>query len=152
MTQQYLGLRQFWARHKFKLNGLVLILPFWFLYQSLNLQFPPALPKAQLGPYAVTAMPLSEDGPYAHHGEWVKDYYLQWCAGCVEKIRQGFLLVSDSEPDLASLSRDHSSLLHGNKHGLHVHARTPEQLKAGDKLWLIIEDWQGQVYSHHWVL
>ena len=106
MTQQYQGLRQFWARHKFKLNGLVLLLPFWFLYQSLNLQFPPALPKAQLGPYAVTAMPLSEDGPYAHHGEWVKDYYLQWCAGCVEKIRQGFLLVSDNEPDLASLSRD----------------------------------------------
>ena len=59
MTQQQHGLRQFWARHKFKLNGLVLILPFWFLYQSLNLQFPPALPKAQLGPFEVTAMPLT---------------------------------------------------------------------------------------------
>ena len=97
MTQPH-GLQQFWARHKFKLNGLVLVLPFWFLYQSLDLQFPPALPKAQLGPYEVTAMPLSSDGPYAHHGEWVKDYYLQWCSDCVEKIRQGFLLVSDKLP------------------------------------------------------
>lgn len=152
MTSSNKPLARFWARHKFKLNGLVLILPFWFLYQSLHLQFPPALPKAQLGPYAVTVMPLSEDGPYSHHGEWVKDYYLQWCQGCADQIRRGFLLVSNSAPDLEALSRDHSSLLHGNSHGLHVHARTPAQLNAGDKLWLIIEDWQGKVYSHHWVL
>lgn len=142
----------FWARHKFKLNGLVLILPFWFLYQSLHVTFPPALPKAQLGPYEVTVMPLSEQGPYAHHGEWVKDYYLQWCEGCVAKIRQGFLVVSETPPELAALSSGHSSLLHGHQHGLHVHAKTPEQLKAGDKLWLLIEDWQGQTYLHHWVL
>ncbi len=144
--------RQLWQRHKFNLNGLVLILPFWFLYESLNISFPAALPKATLGPYEVTAMPLNEEGPYSHHGEWVKDYYLQWCEGCVEKIRQGFLLVSDTPPDLATLSQGHSSLLHGNKHGLHVHASMPAQTKAGDKLWLVIEDWRGQVYSTHWVL
>lgn len=142
----------YWPRYKFKLSGLVLLLPFWFLYQSLHQQFPPALPKAQLGPFDVSVMPLTEDGPYPHHGEWVKDYYLQWCKGCAEKIRQGFLLVSDSPPDIAMLAQQHSSLLHGNKHGLHVHASTPAQLQSGDKLWLIIEDWQGQVYSHHWVL
>lgn len=141
-----------WSKYKFKLNGLVLILPFWFLYQSLEPQFPPALPKAQLGSYEVTLMPLDTNGPYLHHGEWVKDYYLQWCQGCAENIRQGFLLVSDTQPDLKALSAAESSLLHGNKHGLHVHARTPQELKAGDKLWLLIEDWQGQVFSHAWEL
>ncbi len=73
----------YWLRYKFKLSGLVLLLPFWFLYQSLHQQFPPTLPKAQLGPFDVSVMPLTEDGPYPHHGEWVKDYYLQWCKGCV---------------------------------------------------------------------
>ena len=39
----------FWQRHKYKLNGLVLVLPFWFLYQSITPVFPPAWPAQQLG-------------------------------------------------------------------------------------------------------
>ena len=27
---------RFWQRHKFKLNGLVLLLPLWFLYDALK--------------------------------------------------------------------------------------------------------------------
>lgn len=152
MTRQHQSKRQWWARYKFHLNGLLLILPCWFLYQSMYPQFPPALPKAQLGPYSVTVMPLNAEGPYVHHGEWVKDYYLQWCDGCAAHIRQGFLQVSSKEPELSQLSKGHSSLLHGSQHGLHVHALSPEIPKAGDKLWLVIQDWQGQVYSHSWPL
>lgn len=144
--------RRSWQYWKFRLNGLLLVLPFWFLYQALTPVFPPALPAATLGPYTVTVSPLNNDGPYAHHGEWVKDYHLQWCDGCVAKLRQGFLLVSASEPDLAQLSAGHSSLLHGHAHGLHVHAASPAQPGPNDKLWLVIEDWQGQVYRHSWAL
>lgn len=31
----------FWLKHKYKLSGLILILPLVFLYQSLNPSFPP---------------------------------------------------------------------------------------------------------------
>lgn len=152
MTQQPSALHRWWMRYRFKLNGLLLLLPGWFLYQSMNPQFPPALPLAQLGPYDVRVMPLTTDGPYLHHGEWVKDYYLQWCDDCAKRIRQGFLLVSAEKPDLAQLSKGHSSVLHGTQHGLHVHAQSPETPKSGDKLWLLIQDWHGQVYTHAWVL
>lgn len=142
----------FWQKNKFKLSGLVLILPFWFLYQSMNPVFPPALPKATVGPFEITPSPLTEDGPYQHHGEWVKDYYLQFCAGCVEKIRQGFLVISNEAPDFQQLSEGHSSVLHGTVHGLHVHASTAEKLQGGEKLWLLLEDWQGVRYQHSWEL
>lgn len=142
----------FWQKNKFKFSGLVLILPFWFLYQSMNPVFPPALPKATVGPFEVTVSPLTEDGAYLHHGEWVKDYYLQLCVGCVEKIRQGFLVVSKQAPDFQQLSQGHSSVLHGTVHGLHVHASTPEKLQGGEKLWLLLEDWQGKRYQHSWDL
>lgn len=141
-----------WQRNKFSLSGFILLLPFWFLYQAMNPQFPPALPKAQLGPYEVLLMPLDEKGPYSHHGEWVKDYFLQFSAGDTSQLRQGFLLVSASEPATDNLQEGESSLLHGNRHGLHVHARSPQQQGPDDKLWLLLQDWQGNWYRHSWPL
>jgi len=141
-----------WQRHKFSLSGFILLLPFWFLYQALTPVFPPALPKAQLGPYAVLLSPLNEEGPYSHHGEWVKDYFLQFSAGDTGSLRQGFLLVSATEPDISALEQGESSLLHGHRHGLHVHARSPQQYGPDDKLWLLLQDWQGNWYRHSWAL
>ena len=111
MTQQYQGLRQFWARHKFKLNGLVLILPFWFLYQSLTPQFPPAWPAQQVGSFEVAPMPLNLEPPYAHHDEHVKDFMLMFNTGDISNVRQGYLNIGPAPLPLARLQQAGASII-----------------------------------------
>ncbi|WP_337880540.1 hypothetical protein [Rheinheimera sp.] len=139
-----------WQRHKFKLNGLVLILPFWFLYESMNMTFPAALPQQQVGPFTVTPSPLSNDAPYQHDGDWVKDFMLQFCDGCVPKIRQAYMTIATEQPSLDQFADAHLGILHGDNHMQHVHALVQSPTASNQKLWLLIEDWQGQQHIASW--
>ena len=95
----------FWQRHKYKLNGLVLVLPFWFLYQSLTPEFPPAWPAQQVGDFEIAPMPLNLKPPYAHHDEYVKDFMLMFSKGDISGIRQGYLNIGPQALPLAQLQQ-----------------------------------------------
>jgi hypothetical protein len=143
--------KSFWVRHRYQLSGLVLILPWIFLYQAMHPTFPPALPPQNLGPVTATPMPLDDGEPYWHHDERVKDYLITFCDGCIRQIRQAYLTVASTAPALAELQDSHA-ILHGDAHSQHVHAEYPPVTAATDKLWLTLEDWQGTVHQTWWPL
>ncbi|KUM52050.1 hypothetical protein [Rheinheimera sp. EpRS3] len=141
-----------WQRHKYKLNGLVLVLPFWFLYQSLTPEFPPAWPAQQVGQFEIAPMPLNLKPPYAHHDEYVKDFMLMFGQGDVSDIRQGYVNIGPAPLPIEELQQGDEGILHGSRHGQHVHAIAPKQFSATDKLWLTIETWQGELLTSSWEL
>ncbi|SNY49111.1 hypothetical protein SAMN06297280_1257 [Arsukibacterium tuosuense] len=142
----------FWQQHKFKLNGLVLLLPLWFLYDSLTPEFPPAWPAQQLGQFEIAPIPLDLKPPYAHHDEYVKDFYLSFTQGDIAAIRQGYLNIGPAPLPLAELQQGEEGILHGSRHGQHVHAIAPPQLTATDKVWLTLQTWQGELLTTSWQL
>tara|TARA_R110002126_G_scaffold16500_3_gene65805 strand:+ start:391 stop:861 length:471 start_codon:yes stop_codon:yes gene_type:complete len=142
----------FWQRHKFKLNGLVLLLPLWFLYNSLTPEFPPAWPAQQLGQFEIAPMPLDLKPPYAHHDQYVKDFLLMFNQGDIASIRQGYLNIGPTPLPLAELQQHEEGILHGSRHGQHVHAIAPPQLDATDKVWLTLQTWQGELLTTSWAL
>ncbi len=143
---------RFWQRHKFKLNGLVLLLPLWFLYDSLTPEFPPVWPAQQLGQFEIAPMPLDLKQPYAHHDQYVKDFYLSFSQGDIASIRQGYLNIGPVPLPLPELQQDEEGILHGSRHGQHVHAIAPPQLAVTDKVWLTLQTWQGEVLTTSWPL
>ena len=142
----------FWQRHKYKLNGLVLVLPFWFLYQSMNPVFPAAWPTQQIGPFEITPMPLDDKHPYLHHDIYVKDFMLVFEKGEAGNIRQGYANIGTQALPIADLQRSENGILHGNKHGQHVHAIATKTLTSADSLWISIENWQGEWQVAKWPL
>ena len=141
-----------WQRHKYKLNGLVLLLPFWFLYQSLTPVFPPAWPAQQVGGFEIAPMPLNLAPPYAHHDQYVKDFMLMFSQGDISSIRQGYLNIGPQALPLAQLQQGEEGILHGSRHGQHVHAIAPKTLSASDKVWLTLQTWQGDILTTSWDL
>ena len=142
----------FWQRQKYKLSGLVLLLPLWFLYQSLTPVFPPAWPAQQVGGFEIAPMPLNLEPPYAHHDEYVKDFYLTFSQGDISNIRQGYLTIGPTALPLAQLQQGDEGILHGSRHGQHVHAIAPKTLSASDKVWLTLQTWQGDILTTSWDL
>lgn len=143
----------FWQRNKFKLSGLLLIFPIYFLYQQLNVSFPDAWQTQQVGPFAVTPMPLDMKQPYSHHEDYVKDFMLMFEPGQITQIRQGYLNIGPQPLPLAQLQQDDVGILHGSRHSQHVHGIAPAlTLSADDKVWLTLQDWQGEVHVASWSL
>lgn len=142
----------FWQRNKYKLNGLVLLLPFWFLYQSLTPEFPPAWPAQQIGDFEIAPMPLNLKPPYAHHDNYVKDFYLTFSQGEISSIRQAYINIGPAALPLAQLQQGGDGILHGSRHGQHVHAIAPQTLSASDKVWLTLQTWQGETLITSWTL
>ncbi|MBZ9613210.1 hypothetical protein [Rheinheimera maricola] len=142
----------FWQRHKYKLNALVLLLPLWFLYQSLTPQFPPAWPAQQVGEFEIAPMPLNLEPPYAHHDEYVKDFMLMFSKGDIRTIRQGYVNIGPAALPLAQLQQSEEGILHGSRHGQHVHAIAPAHLSNTDKVWLTLQTWQGTTLTTSWRL
>ena len=142
----------FWQRHKYQLNGLVLVLPIWFLYQSLTPAFPPAWPAQQVGEFEIAPMPLNLEPPYAHHDEYVKDFYLTFSQGEISRIRQAYVNIGPAALPLAQLEQSEEGILHGSRHGQHVHAIAPKSLSANDKVWLTLQTWQGETLVSSWHL
>ncbi|MBO2564230.1 hypothetical protein [Shewanella algae] len=142
----------FWQRNKFKLNGVLLLLPIWFLYRSLTPELPVSWSSVSAGPFEVEATPADMAPAYLHHGEYVKDFALRFIAGEVSDIRQGYLNIGPEPLALEVLQQGESGILHGSRHGQHVHAIAPAAFGAADKLWLTVEDWHGRRYVAHWPL
>ncbi|WP_330148747.1 hypothetical protein [Shewanella xiamenensis] len=140
----------FWLKHKYKLSGLILILPLVFLYQSLSPSFPPAWPCQQLGEFKIAPMPLDLKSPYKHHGDYVKDFMLIFEQGDVAHIRQAYANIGPVALPLEALQKGENGVLHGSKHGQHVHAITGAKLAATDSLWVSIQNWQGEWLVSQW--
>lgn len=140
----------FWLKHKYKLSGLILILPLVFLYQSLSPSFPPAWPSQQLGEFKIAPMPLDLKSSYKHHGDYVKDFMLIFEQGDVAHIRQAYANIGPVALPLEALQKGENGVLHGSKHGQHVHAITGAKLAATDSLWVSIQNWQGEWLVSQW--
>lgn len=142
--------RQAWPqRQLLRLSVVFLIAPVWFLYQSMNPVFPAAWPEQSIGPFTAIPTPADDTAPYFYDGKYFKDFSVRLCEGCTAQVRRAFLSIGtearipDGEP---------AGILHGNSFILHAHARAPAQISGSDRLWLIVEDWQGKQYQQSWSL
>lgn len=142
----------FWQRYRYYLSGIVLLFPLWYFYQALHPQFPAPWPSQQLGPFTITPMPLNLKPPYIHHDQYLKDFYLAFQQGDVAQIRQGYVNLGPEALPLGQLQQAADGILHGSRHGQHVHAIAPATLDEGDKLWLTIETWEGEILIASWDL
>ena len=141
-----------WNRYKFKINSFVLVLSCYFLYQSLNPQFPDTWQAKQIGEFNITPMPYNLEAPYLHHGVYTKDFFLIFNKGQVKNIRQAYLNIGVQALTLEELQSDEHGILHGSQHGQEVHALSVKVLEPEHKLWLTIETWQGKQYITSWNL
>ncbi|QDE30750.1 MULTISPECIES: hypothetical protein [Shewanella] len=141
-----------WNRYKYKINGLMLVLICYFLYQSLFPQFPDALPTQELGAFEITPIPYNLEPPYLHDGTYTKDFLLLFSKGQVNAIRQAYLTIGTEPLPLETLELGDAGILHGSQHGQEVHAIAPEAFSAEHKIWLTIENWQEQQQVISWPL
>jgi len=141
-----------WNRYKYKINGLIIILPFYFLYQSLSPEFPTAWNTQKIGSFSVTPTPFNAEPPYLHDGNYSKDFMLTFNQGNIEHIRQAYLNIGEEALPLTVLQAKSAGILHGSQHGQEVHAISPEAFKAEHKMWLTIENWQGKKLVTSWDL
>lgn len=144
-----------WARYKFWLSAAVLAAPAWYLYQSLNPVFPTAWETQEVGGMSVTPTPYDLRDPYRHGDGWMKDFAVQFCEGCWQRVRLAhFSLGSAPQP----LSEELDGLLHGGVHIQHAHAPFAPAIPAADveaareQLWLTVEEWSGAVHHVAWTL
>lgn len=142
--------QSFWHRHKYKINGAVLVLPFYFLYQSLFPVFPEAWKTTKLGDYEIAPTPYDLAQPYQHEGHYTKDFLLIFSQGKVENIRQAYFNIGKAPVTLAELQSGDEGILHGSQHGQEVHAIAPAKIRAEHKAWLTIESWQGEQLVTSW--
>ncbi|QUN05234.1 hypothetical protein KDN34_13655 [Shewanella yunxiaonensis] len=140
----------FWNRNKFKISGLLLILPAYFFYESLHPTFPDALPVQTVGEFTLAPMPLDLNAPYRHDGEYIKDFMVLFQKGDITDIRQAFMNIGPNALSVAQLHDGDLGILHGSRYGQHVHALTNGSISSGDRLWLTIEDWQGEIRTVSW--
>ncbi|NQY89022.1 MAG: hypothetical protein HRT51_15005 [Colwellia sp.] len=141
-----------WNRYKYKINALVLLLSVYFLYQSLNPKFPDTWNTQKIGLFEITPMPFNLEPPYLHDGHYTKDFFLVFSQGKIDDIRQAYLNIGSKPLPLSTLQAGDSGILHGSQHGQEVHAIAPKTLKTEDKVWLTIENWQGEQVVTYWEL
>lgn len=137
-------------RWMYRFSGFVLIAPAWFFYEAMS---PPPLPQQwqqqSIGPFTAAPQPANNDAPYPHDGAFAKDFSVHFCAGCVERIRVAWLSVGEQP---SALPDDLAGILHGNNFEQHVHAPFPKQRGNNDKLWLTVQQWNGQTHHAAWPL
>lgn len=139
-----------WQRGMYRVSGLVLIAPVWFFYEAMS---PPPLPaqwqRQSIGPFTAAPQPVNNDAPYPHDGAFAKDFSVHFCEGCIAQIRMAWLGVGERP---SALPDDLAGILHGNNHEQHVHAPFPQALGDNDKLWLTVQQWNGQTHHTAWSL
>ncbi|MCL1074446.1 hypothetical protein [Shewanella dokdonensis] len=142
----------FWNRNKFKLSGLVLLLPVYFLYRSLHPSFPAAMAAATVGEFSVIPTPLDDAQPYQHDGEYIKDFMVTFKQGDLAHIRQGYMNIGTTALPLSQMQQGELGILHGSRYGQHVHALASDHIDDGARLWLTLETWQGKILVTSWPL
>lgn len=139
-----------WRRYKYKISGIVLILPIYFLYHSLFPKFPDVWETKEIGVFKVSPMPFDLDPPYIHGGHYTKDFFITFGQGNVADIRQAYLNIGTDSLSLNELEKGDEGILHGSQHGQEVHAIAPPVIKPEHKAWLTIETWKGEKLVIHW--
>ncbi|MBB1302247.1 hypothetical protein H5183_12930 [Pseudoalteromonas sp. SR44-8] len=139
-----------WQRYKYLLHASILILPFWFLYQSMILIFPDSWGEQTMGEFTLAPMPLNMGPPYSHHGEYVKDFMVMFNKGKIADVRQGYMNIGPTPLPLSQLSKADEGILHGTRHGQHVHAIAPKLITSKDKAWITLQTWQGELLVQSW--
>lgn len=138
-----------WQRRKYLLNLLVLALPVYYFWQAMNPVAQPPLEQKTLGSLTATPVPLDDLGPYLHDGIYVKDFRVDFCEGCISSIRQAYLVAG---PAPEHFPAEGDGILHGSDYALHVHAAFPEEIGAKDRLWLMVQTWDGETLQASWPL
>lgn len=138
-----------WFRSKYLINGCLLILPVWFLYQALNPVFPAAWPIQKIGTIEATPTPADNNPPYQGKYGLLKDFSVTVCATCSEQIRIAWMNIG-TKP-LANAPNEYG-ILHGSRYGLHVHVPYTAPVTANNKLWLTIQHWDGTFSQQSWPL
>lgn len=141
-----------WNRYKYKINGLVICFSFYYLYQSLFPQFPDVWETKKIGGFEVAPMPYDLEAPYLHDGVYSKDFLLIFKQGRVDTIRQAYLNIGVKAIPLSTLQSSEHGILHGSQHGQEVHAIAPKVLSAKNRVWLTIENWQGEQFVTSWAI
>lgn len=143
----------FWNRNKFKLSGLLLILPLYFIYDSLQPpEFPAPWQEKAVGPFNLVLQPLNNDAPYAHHDDWVKDFSAFVNKGEVSNIRQGYVNVGEKPIPLKQLQQDDVGILHGSELFQHVHAIAQPTFATEQRVWVTLQTWDGKTHRASWEL
>ena len=136
-------------RQLLRLSIVLLIAPAWLLYQSMNPVFPEAWSKKSVGPFTAIPTPADNHAPYYYDGKYYKDFSVRLCDGCTAQVRRAFLSVGN---EAAIPEAEPTGILHGSRFILHAHAPAPQHITEQDRLWLVIEDWQGKQYQQSWPL
>lgn len=139
-----------WQRYKYKVSGLLLILPLYFLYQSLFPNFPDSWEVRKIGSFEVIPMPYNLAPPYLHDGVYTKDFFFTFTQGDIKSIRQAYVNIGKYALPLQQLAVGNEGILHGSQHGQEAHAISPEVLNSEDRVWLTIENWQGKSLVTSW--
>ena len=142
--------RTLWQKSRYWLNALLIAAPVYFLVTSLIPAVKPEPWKEQaIGPFSAVPTPADNEPPYQHDGEWVKDFNVKFCDGCVAKIRFAYMSVG-TQP--APIPIDGEGLLHGNNQVQQAHTPYPLQLTDQDKLWISVQEWDGTLHHASWAL
>lgn len=133
----------------YRLNALLLIVPLWFVYRTLVPEAAAEWPVRGIGPFTAAPMPADADPPYLHEDGYMKDFAVRLCSGCGERIRLAYLSVGERPAE----TRDGvDGILHGFGSLQHAHAPFPKQPGMRDKLWLTVQEWNGQLHHAAWPL
>lgn len=136
-------------RWKYLLNGLLLIAPAWFYYDSLSPAFPDEWPEQSIGPFTAAPRPANDGPQFYYDGGYIKDFSVRFCDGCVSRIRAAHISVGEQPAPAPS---GHEGVLHGNSLAQHVHAPFPARIAPNDRLWLTVQEWNGAVHHASWPL
>lgn len=139
-----------WQRNKFILHAGILILPIWFLYQSMTQVFPASWGEQAVGEFTLAPMPLNIAQPYSHHSEYVKDFTVMFVTGNVADVRQAYMNIGPKPLPISQLSKADEGILHGTRHSQHVHAIAPQFITSEDKAWITLQTWQGNILIQSW--
>jgi hypothetical protein len=138
-------------RHKFKLSGLALLFPIYFLYQQQQIPvFPAPWAAKQVGEFNLTIQPVNKEVPYAHDAEWFKDFTVFINKGRITQIRQAYANIGTAPIPIEQLQLNDIGLLHGSSLLQHVHAISPVHIASNDKVWITIQTWDGIIFTQSW--
>lgn len=146
-----------WLRWRFRVSGLLLILPLAYLPQYFDSLALSAGTKGlgerevgsrTAGPWTVSLAewqvePPRSDGPAGY----LKTFSLALCEPCISDVKAAYLRVGKPRSLRAA-----GALLSGSPYRLLTSVTIPERAGPDADLWLTLEGWDGSVHQVSWPL
>jgi len=102
-----------------------------------------------IGTFKVILFEENQKAPYTiFNGTKMKDYGIKFDIEDLKYIRVINLQVSKEVPSISLIN----GLVHGNPYEQDAHVVFPNKIEDDDKLWLIIEKWDGSIKEIFWPL